>query len=217
MTETALRERQVERLIFFSDAAFAFALMLLVAEVRLPAAIPEGQFWTEFARIAPQFGAYLISFALASLWWLVHVSATRELRTFDWPTAICNLIFLAFIVLLPFSAATFGQNIMSKEALGLYWIVNAGASFAMTLMFVVMSRGKGRLIGGLSGGERALRIFQSIAPGLVFALGAYWAFTDQIWLSRFCAMLLAPLMMAAGVIDARMRRKRVNAEAPPAP
>jgi len=217
VTESALRDRQTERLIFFSDAAFAFALMLLVAEVRLPANIPEGAFWDELARIAPQFGAFLISFALASLWWLVHVAATRELRVFDWPTAICNLLFLAFIVLLPFSAATFGQNITSNAALGLYWVVNAGASFAMTLMFFVMSRGGGRLIGGLTGGERALRLFQSIAPGLVFVLGAYWAFTDQVWLSRFCAMLLAPLMMAAGVIEARMRRKRVSAEAPPGP
>jgi len=217
VTEAALPDRQTDRLIFFSDAAFAFALMLLVAEVRLPAGIPPGQFWEELARIAPQFGAFLISFALASLWWLVHVSATRELRVFDWPTAICNLVFLAFIVLLPFSAAAFGQNIMSNEALGLYWIVNAGASFAMTLMFLVMSRGRGRLIGGIGGAERALRIFQSSAPGLVFVLGAYWAFTDQIWLSRFCSVLLAPLMMGAGVIDARLRRKRLSDAAPPAP
>lgn len=210
MTEAALKDRQVERLIFFSDAAFAFALMLLVADVRMPDGIAEGRFWIEFAQLAPQFGAVLISFALASLWWLVHVAATRELRVFDWPTAICNLIFLAFIVLLPFSAETFGGNIMSNDALALYWIINAGASFAMTLMFFVMSRGKGRLIGGMSGGERALRLFQSAAPGVVFALGAYWAFTDQVWLSRFCAALLAPLMMLAGVIDARMRKRRAT-------
>lgn len=211
MSEAVLKDRQVERLIFFSDAAFAFALMLLVAELRLPASIPEGEFWGELIKLAPQFGAYLISFALASIWWLVHVSATRELRVFDWPTAICNLVFIAFIVLLPFAASTFGANIMSDEALGLYWVINAGASFAMTLMFFVMSRGKGRFLGGMAGGERALRLFQSIAPGLVFALGAYWAFTGQIWLSRFCAMFLAPLMMAAGVIDARMRAKRARA------
>src|SRR5262245_59011841 len=105
MSEAVLKDRQVERLIFFSDAAFAFALMLLVAELRLPANIPPGEFWSELIKLAPQFGAYLISFALASIWWLVHVSATRELRVFDWPTAICNLVFIAFIVLLPFAAS----------------------------------------------------------------------------------------------------------------
>lgn len=207
MTEDRLRERQLDRFIFFSDAAFAFALMLLVAEVRLPANIPEGAFWREVIVLLPQFAAFLISFALASLWWLVHVSATRALRVFDWPTAICNLIFLAFIVLMPFAAAAFGANIMSDEALGLYWCVNAGASLAMTLLWLVMSRGGGRLIGGISRGEGALHVFQSLAPGLVFVLGAYWAFNDQIWLSRFCCVLLAPLMMIAGVIEGRMRRK----------
>lgn len=213
MTEDRLRDRQLERFIFFSDAAFAFALMLLVADVRLPANIPEGAFWRELITLLPQFGAFLISFALASLWWLVHVAATRDLRVFDWPTAICNLIFLAFIVLMPFAAAAFGANIMNDDALGLYWCVNAGASLAMTLLWVVMARDGGRLIGGISAGENALRVFQSITPGIVFVLGAYWAFTDQIWLSRFCCVLLAPLMMIAGVIAARMQRK-AKASAP---
>ena len=44
--------------------------------------------FAELAALAPQLASFLISFGLASLWWVVHLSATRDLRTFDWPTTI---------------------------------------------------------------------------------------------------------------------------------
>lgn len=212
MSEDASADRRMlDRMIFFSDAVFAFALLLLAADIRLPTSIDDSTIWSQMATLAPHFASFLISFALASLWWAVHLSATRELRTFDWPTTLCNLFFLLWIVLLPFAADTFGANMMADAPLGLYWIVNAGASFSMTLMFFVMSRGGGRLIGGIGAGERLLRLTQAAAPGAVFALGAYWAFSGDIWLSRFCAMLLAPVMMALGVIAGMLKRRRAKA------
>ncbi|HRE44092.1 MAG TPA: TMEM175 family protein [Terricaulis sp.] len=209
-------KRALERMIFFGDAVFAFALTLLALEVRLPAGIEEGRFWAEAAALAPQLGAFLISFALAAMWWLVHMAVTRELRAFDWPTAICNLLFLVFIVLLPFAAATFGSNILSNDALGLYWCVNAGAAFALTLLFIVMSRDGGRLLGGVSKGRRWLHIVQAAAPGVVFVLGAYWAFTDATWLARLCGILIAPAMLLLGLIEARLARREASPP-PPAP
>jgi uncharacterized membrane protein len=213
MSEAASADRRmIDRVIVFSDAVFAFALTLLALEIRLPANLAgDAELWAQLRLLAPQFGAFLISFALASLWWVVHMAATRELVAFDWPTVICNLLFLFFIVLLPFAAGAFGANITNNAALALYWAVNAGASFAMTLLFFVMSRGKGRLIGGIGPGERALRLLQSVAPGIVFALGAYWALNDQIWLSRFCSVLLAPVYMIAGIIGGMMRRRKARA------
>lgn len=202
--------RMTDRMIMFSDSVFAVALTLLALELAPP--LGGGQaFWDSLVTQIPQFASLVISFALASLWWAVHMSATRELITFDWPTAICNLVFLFFIVLLPFAADTFGSNMESNEPLGLYWVINACASFAMTLMFFVMTRGKGRLVGGIGPGERFLNLLRSFAPGVVFALGAYWAFNDQIWLSRFCCVLLAPIMMilgiAAGILNKHKAKK----------
>jgi hypothetical protein len=199
----------LDRMILFSDAVFAFALLLLASDIRLPAGVDDATIWTELGVLAPHFASFLISFGLASLWWAVHLSATRELQSFDWPTTLCNLLFLLCIVLLPFAANTFGANMEANAPLGLYWCVNAGASFSMTLLFFVMSREGGRLIGGIGWGERLLRLVQASAPGIVFALGAYWAFTDQIWLSRFCAVLLGPIMMLIGVAGALLKRRRL--------
>lgn len=210
MAELARPDRMLDRTIFFSDAVFAFALLLLAADIRLPDSIDDANIWGELLGLAPQFASFAISFGLASLWWAVHLSATRELMQFDWPTTICNLLFLLCIVLLPFAADTFGSNMRASAPLGLYWCVNAAASGAMTLLYIVMTRDNGRLVGGLGGGERLLHICQALGPGVVFALGAYWAFTGQIWLSRFCCVLLAPLMMILGIVGGMLKRRRAQ-------
>jgi uncharacterized membrane protein len=211
--DTSADRRMLDRMLTFSDGVFAVALTLLALELQPPASGEGVDFWAGVLALIPTFASLLISFALASLWWAVHLLVTRELTQFDWPTAIFNLIFLFFIILLPFAAATFGSNMQENEPLALYWMINAGAAFAMALLFFVMSRDRGRLIGGIGWGERLLRIFQAGAPGVVFALGAYWALTDQIWLSRFCAMLLAPIMMMVGILGAMLRRRKLRSAA----
>lgn len=212
MAENAIADRRMlDRMIFFSDAVFAFALLLLAADIRLVGPIDDQNIWTALEALAPQFAAFLISFGLASLWWTVHLSAIRDLQVFDWPTALCNLLFLVCIVLLPFAADTFGANMSANAPLGLYWCVNAAASAAMTLLYIVMTRDKGRLVGGITGGERLLHIAQAIGPGIVFALGAYWAFTGEVWLSRFCCVLLGPIMMVLGIIGGMMQRRKLKA------
>jgi uncharacterized membrane protein len=208
--DTSADRRMLDRMILFSDAVFAFALLLLASEIALPDNITDGTIWTELAALGPQFASFLISFALASLWWTVHLSATRELQTFDWPTTLCNLFFLLFIILLPFAANTFGADMMGTGSLGIYWCINAAASFSMALMYFVMSRDKGRLVGGIGWGERLLRITQAAAPGVVFALGAYWAFSGEVWLSRFCAMLLGPILMITGIIGGMLKKRRAG-------
>ena len=205
--------RMLDRMLTFSDGVFAVALTLLALELQPPASGEGADFWAGVLALVPGCASLLISFALASLWWAVHLLVTRELVQFDWPTAICNLFFLFFIVLLPFAAATFGSNMQANEPLALYWMINAGAAFAMAMLFFVMSRDKGRLIGGIGWGERLLRIVQAGAPGVVFALGAYWALVDQIWLSRFCAVLLAPIMMTVGILAGMLHRRKLRTAA----
>ncbi len=194
----------------FSDGVFAVALTLLALELRPPEGLDGAAFWSEIIDLIPQTASLMISFALASLWWAVHLMVTRELIAFDWPTALCNLLFLFFIVLLPFAAGTFGASMDLADPLALYWIINAGVSFSMTLMFFVMSRDRGRLMGGIGWAERIVRLLQAGAPGMVFVLGAYWALTDQIWLSRFCCVLMAPAMIVLGTIGGMLERRRMR-------
>ena len=202
-TDQGDNKRLLDRMIFFSDAVFAIALTLLVLELRPPQAAQgdEAGLWTGFAGLAPNLVAFLISFALAGGWWLVHMSATRSLQRFDWPTAICNLLFLLWIALFPFAAAFFGANIWSAAALAVYWIIAGGAAFSMTLMQFVMTRGGGKLVGGQTGRQRLGLLLMTLAPALAFTLCAWSAIAGHLawarfgWVVMLPAFVIAPLLM----------------------
>lgn len=191
--------RMVDRMLFFSDAVFAIVLTLLVLELRPPDGHghSDAELWSALAGMFRHFAAFFISFLLVGGWWLIHMRVTRTLRAFDWPTALCNLLFLLFIALMPFAAALFGQNIASLAALQVYWTLNAAVAFSMLLLFLVMTRGGGRLIGGISVREWWFRFLQSLAPALAFVFGAWAASRGEAELSRFCWVVIFPTMIIA--------------------
>ncbi len=191
------RDKNLDRLVFFSDAVFAIVLTLLVLELRAPEVEPgdEAGVAAALRGIGGHFAAFIFTFALVGLWWIVHLRVTRRMIAFDWPAAIVNLIFLASITLMPFASALFGANFTSAIAIEIYWLVNAAASATMTLLFVVIHRDKGRLVGGLARGEWMFRFLQSIAPGIAFLIGAWAAANGYVWLSRFCWVLMFPITL----------------------
>lgn len=192
--------RMVDRMLFFSDAVFAIVLTLLAIELHAPHAETNAELMSGLAAMAPKFFAFIISFALIGLWWSVHMRLTRRLIAFDWPTAVANLLALAFITLLPFASAVFGQNVGNNSALLVYWVVSAGAAWAMTLFFLVMTRDGGRLVGGLRGREWWGWFLSSIAPGVAFTLGIYFALTEQVWLTRFAWAFMIPIQVLARLV-----------------
>jgi uncharacterized membrane protein len=194
--------RMVDRMLFFSDAVFAIVLTLLVLELRPPEGHghADTELWSALGEMFRHFAAFFISFTLVGGWWLVHMRVTRTLRAFDWPAAVCNLLLLLFIALTPFAAALFGQNIASLAALQIYWTLNAAVAFAMTLLFVVIARGGGRLIGGIGAREWWFRFIQSLAPALAFVFGAWAASRGFADLSRFCWVVIFPTMVIARLV-----------------
>lgn len=205
--ESAVRgpdARMADRLLFFSDAVFAIVLTVMVLELQPPALTgPVGSdaaLWDSVYAIRHQIAAFVISFVLVGLWWTIHLRATRRLIIFDWPVAILNLLFLFTIAAMPFACAVFGSAFESPAAMEIYWAVNAAASFAMTLLFVVMARGGGRLMGGIGAGEWAFRFIQSIAPGIAFSVGVWLAANGYFMYSHFCWVLILPVMMLARLI-----------------
>lgn len=196
----------VDRMLFFSDAVFAIVLTLLAIELHAPEAHTDQELIAGLAAMAPQFMAFAISFALIGLWWTVHMRMTRRLVEFDWPTAIVNLLALGCITLLPFASAVFGERPGSMAALRIYWLTSAAAAFSMTLLFLVMTRGGGRLVGGIGAREWWSRFLLSAAPTTAFAAGVYLTFTDQVWLARFAWTFMFPLMLLAALINRVGRR-----------
>lgn len=125
-----------------TDGVFAVVLTLLV----LGLAIPEthGNSDAELARqlvpIAWKFGAYVLSFALVGIFWLVHVSTDRAIRTADRATLAANLASLLPVTVLPFTTEV-SARFPGKLAWSLYAInVGVCALASIYLWRVVMKR-----------------------------------------------------------------------------
>lgn len=199
--------RMVDRMLFFSDAVFAIVLTIMVLELH-PLELAEGlkgaavdhAIWEHVLGMWRVWFAYLVSFALVGLWWTVHMRVTRTLHQFDWPTAVLNLFFLMTVSVIPFAASILGQGVNNAAAWQIYWGVNALASISLTLMLLVVSRGGGRLIGGMGGRERVARLLQSVGPGVGFGFGVWLAAIGEVALSRYCWVAIIPCMLLARII-----------------
>jgi|CXWL01.1.fsa_nt_gi hypothetical protein len=188
--------RMIDRMLFFSDAVFAIVLTLLAIELHAPEVHgPDQELWGALAGMVERFLAFAMSFALIALWWAVHMRVMRKLIQFDWLTAIVNLFVLCTMTVLPFATSVFGENTGSLPALQFYWWVSAAAATSMTLLFIVTTRGKGRLVGGIEPGEWWFRLSQSVAPVIAFGFGIYFCATGQEWPARFAALIMFPVMM----------------------
>ena len=105
----------MERFVFFSDAVLAIAITLLVLDLKLDVPFSQTVRWADIATLLPKFAAFLLSFALIGLFWLVHNQFFQYIKRVNETLVWLNMGWLFFIVLLPFSAsllsAHFGESV----------------------------------------------------------------------------------------------------------
>jgi uncharacterized membrane protein len=215
--------RMVDRMLLFSDAVFAIVLTLLVLELRPPEGdLGDAALWAALGEQIWHFFSFAISFALVGLWWSLHMRLMRTLATFDWPVAICNLIFLFTIALMPFAAGFWGTHVSSGAALAVYWSANTAASLSFMFVFLAATRGNFRLLtSSMSRGDWVVRLIGSLSRTGAFAAGAWLASIGQVSLSWFAWVLIPIVMVTVGLVrrlaTPRAPRARAPKPAPPAP
>jgi len=208
----AFDARMIDRMLFFSDAVFAIVLTLLAVDLRPPESHEAAP--STISDILLPIGnhliVFIISFVLVGQWWLIHLRATRQLREFDWSTAIANLVFLLGITLMPFVTTLLTSNFRSTPNLTLYWGELSFTSASMTVLSLIMTRDHGRLIGGIDKRERLWRATRSVIPGIAFLTGVILALCDQLLLSAYCWVVLFPLRIIAGIVYRQTGKANVN-------
>jgi uncharacterized membrane protein len=162
--------RLLERMLFFSDAVFAIVLTLLVLELRLPASVTDAHLFRGVLEMEPKLVAFAITFALVAVFWIAHVAMMRRLNAFDWLVAWVNLFFLFTVTLTPFISTLLGEYGVFGNAWRLYCLALIVIGSAQFVLFLVIYRGNGRLIGGVSRREFWHRLTRAVSPAASFAV-----------------------------------------------
>src|ERR1700690_268375 len=96
------------RLESFSDCVFSIVMTLLVFDIKVPA-LPEPvtdlALWQSLGTIWPLILIYVLTFAVLSVFWVNHHFLFQTIaKSVDRQLNLLNLLYLMFVVLVPFTA-----------------------------------------------------------------------------------------------------------------
>ena len=131
----------VARLLALTDGVVAIALTLLVLSLKIPDQLAHPTSAGELAHSLGQhvdvFIAYLVSFYVIGIFWLVHHRTFRAVRGHSEGLAWWNFAFLLFITLMPFTSdliGIYGSNPLAIDIFALNLLL-ASLSTQLVLIF----------------------------------------------------------------------------------
>ncbi len=105
-----------DRLKAIADGVFAVAMTLLVLELVVPEikGLSNKELTEILLSMWPKFLAYLLSFLVAGIYWLIHHTIFDAIRYYDPTLAWINIFFLLFVALIPFTTSLMGAYFLQK-------------------------------------------------------------------------------------------------------
>src|SRR5918998_1086447 len=123
-----VRKRASNRVIGFSDGVFAISITLLVLTIGVPSNLTSSEDVSGFLRQAlPQLIAYAAAFMVIGIFWLRHHRMLMLCKAVDGRMLVLNLVFLAFVSLLPFPSDLLG-NVQSTSTVIAFSTVASAAT-----------------------------------------------------------------------------------------
>ena len=116
--------QSLERLAAISDGVFAFAMTLLVLDLKTPVAEAihsEGDLGRALVGLAPQIITWLMSFMTLGIFWNGQQAQLTYLKKSDRHLTWIHLGFLAVVSLVPFSTKLLSEFFTLRTALLVYW------------------------------------------------------------------------------------------------
>jgi len=100
-----------DRLCAVSDGVYAFALTLLVLDLKVPeiAGITNPELRTDLVQQLPNFFAYVIGFSVVAFFWMNHHRIFQSIKSCNQRALVLNLVHLLFISLTPYGASLIGH------------------------------------------------------------------------------------------------------------
>jgi TMEM175 potassium channel family protein len=135
-------EIEFSRIVAFSDGVFAIAITLLVLNLTIDKGLSGEELTDALFDNWDNLVAYGISFAVIGRFWIVHHRFFSEVRAFDGRLLGLNLLYLAWIVLIPFSSQVLGDYGGKTPSVVVY-SVNLAAVVLVGLWMSVDARRRG--------------------------------------------------------------------------
>ena len=145
--EQALKQREgneieFSRIVAFSDGVFAIAITLLVLNLTIDKGLSGKELTDALFDNWDNLVAYGISFAVIGRFWIVHHRFFSEVKAFDGRLLGLNLLYLACVVLIPFSSQVLGDYGGETPSVVVY-SVNLAAVVLVGLWMSVDARRRG--------------------------------------------------------------------------
>jgi uncharacterized membrane protein len=99
---------QKSRLEAFSDGVFAIVITLLILDIRFPE-VEYDHFWPTLSSILPRILAYVMSFIIIGMYWVIHHNSMHVLRKTDRGLLWLNILLLLCISFIPFPTSLVGR------------------------------------------------------------------------------------------------------------
>jgi uncharacterized membrane protein len=113
-------EIEFSRIVAFSDGVFSIAITLLVLNLGVGKGISNGDLANALWDQRENLLAYALSFAVIGRFWIVHHRFFSEVTGFDNRLIALNMLYLAWIVLIPFTSEVLGEYGGQAPAVILY-------------------------------------------------------------------------------------------------
>ena len=195
----------LDRVQAFSDGIFAIAITLLILPLT-EAQIRDGQVVEDLLALQHQFLALGLSFAVIGRYWLLHHDDLAMMTSAGRRMLVGNLVFLFFIVLLPFPTALLGDGDSATAT-----IIYALALIATSLSGLLLWRCAE--LDGVAGSERARRwanekYWGTAAIVVAFLPSLPLAFVSPLWARTSWALAFPLGLLADRIVDRRYGSRR---------
>jgi uncharacterized membrane protein len=133
---------ETHRLSALTDGVFSIVMTLMVIDLALPKDRPTEALSRALLDLWPNFLAYAISFGLLGIYWLAHHGMFRFIRRTSHELVWLNVVFLAFVSLVPFSTAVLSAHHTEPLALGIYGGTLTLIGLALLPLWLHATRGR---------------------------------------------------------------------------
>jgi uncharacterized membrane protein len=172
------RGRDLDRVVYFSDAVFAIAMTVLALTLRLPSHTTDAGVAHAIRLALPSIYSYALSFAVIALYWLAHHRIFRFINRLDTTVLVLNLSMLGFVAFVPFPTSVLGDHGNTTAAVVFYASTMAMLGSLVAVLWAYASQ-RGRLIAeNTDPGFVRHSLVRSLVVPLVFFASIPIAFAD---------------------------------------